>query len=730
MNVMGCSVVSVTSVRIKQTEQAKRRKDMFKSFSMELAGRTLTVEIGKVCAQANGAAFMRYGDTTVLSTATASEKPREGIDFFPLSVEFEEKMYAVGKIPGGFNKREGKASENAVLTSRVIDRPMRPLFPKDYRNDVTLNNMVMSVDPECRPEIVAMLGAAIATTISDIPFDGPCAMTQMGMIDGEFIVNPSQKQWDEGDLKLTVASTSQKVIMIEAGANEIPEDKMIKAIYKCHEVNQTLIAFINQIVAEVGKPKHEYTSCAIPEEMFAAIKELVPPEEMEEAVFTDEKQVREENINKITERLEEAFAENEEWLAILGEAIYQYEKKTVRKMILKDHKRPDGRAINEIRPLSAEVDLIPRVHGSAMFKRGQTQICDVVTLAPLSEVQKIDGLDENITEKRYMHQYNFPSYSVGETKVSRGPGRREIGHGALAERALIPVLPSVDEFPYAIRAVSETFESNGSTSMASTCASCMSLMAAGVPIKKMVAGISCGLVTGETDDDYLVLTDIQGLEDFFGDMDFKVTGTHDGITAIQMDIKIHGLTRPIVEEAIRRTREARLYIMDEVMSKAIAEPRKEVNVYAPKIEQIVIDPSKIGDVVGQKGKTINEIIDRTGVKIDINDDGAVSICGTDKAKIKEAIDMVKIITTDFEEGQILTGKVVSIKEFGAFLEFAPGKEGMVHISKIAKERINHVEDVLTLGDVVTVICLGKDKMGRISFSIKDVPADAGKSANA
>lgn len=703
---------------------------MFKSFSMELAGRTLTVEIGKVCAQANGAAFMRYGDTTVLSTATASEKPREGIDFFPLSVEFEEKMYAVGKIPGGFNKREGKASENAVLTSRVIDRPMRPLFPKDYRNDVTLNNMVMSVDPECRPEIVAMLGAAIATTISDIPFDGPCAMTQMGMIDGEFIVNPSQKQWDEGDLKLTVASTSQKVIMIEAGANEIPEDKMIEAIYKCHEVNQTLIAFINQIVAEVGKPKHEYTSCAIPEEMFAAIKELVPPEEMEEAVFTDEKQVREENINKITERLEEAFAENEEWLAILGEAIYQYEKKTVRKMILRDHKRPDGRAINEIRPLSAEVDLIPRVHGSAMFKRGQTQICDVVTLAPLSEVQKIDGLDENITEKRYMHQYNFPSYSVGETKVSRGPGRREIGHGALAERALIPVLPSVDEFPYAIRAVSETFESNGSTSMASTCASCMSLMAAGVPIKKMVAGISCGLVTGETDDDYLVLTDIQGLEDFFGDMDFKVTGTHDGITAIQMDIKIHGLTRPIVEEAIRRTREARLYIMDEVMSKAIAEPRKEVNVYAPKIEQIVIDPSKIGDVVGQKGKTINEIIDRTGVKIDINDDGAVSICGTDKAKIEEAIDMVKIITTDFEEGQILTGKVVSIKEFGAFLEFAPGKEGMVHISKIAKERINHVEDVLTLGDVVTVICLGKDKMGRISFSIKDVPADAGKSANA
>ena len=697
---------------------------MYKSYSMELAGRTLTVDIGRVCAQANGAALLKYGETTVLSTATASDKPRDGIDFFPLSVEFEEKMYAVGKIPGGFNKREGKASENSILTARVIDRPMRPLFPKDYRNDVTLNNMVMSVDPQCRPELVAMIGSALATTISDIPFDGPCAMTQMGMKDGEFIVNPSQKEWDEGDLKLTVASTATKVIMIEAGANEIPEAKMIEAIYKCHEFNQTIIAFMNKIREEIGKPKHEYTSCAIPEEMFAAMREIVTPEQMEEAVFTDEKQVREENIRQITEKFEEAFAENEEWLAVLGEAVYQYQKKTVRKMILKDHKRPDGRAIDQIRPLAAEVDLIPRVHGSAMFTRGQTQICDVVTLAPLSEVQKIDGLDENVTTKRYMHHYNFPSYSVGETKPSRGPGRREIGHGALAERALVPVLPSVDEFPYAIRAVSETFESNGSTSMASTCASCMSLMAAGVPIKKMVAGISCGLVTGDTDDDYLVLTDIQGLEDFFGDMDFKVTGTHDGITAIQMDIKIHGLTRPIVEEAIARTREARVYIMDEVMSKAIAEPRKEVNEWAPKIEQITIDPNKIGDVVGQKGKTINEIIARTGVKIDITDEGAVSVCGTDKAAIAKAIDMIKIITTDFAEGQILTGTVVSIKEFGAFLEFAPGKEGMVHISKIAKERINRVEDVLTLGDKVKVVCLGKDKMGRISFSIKDVPENA------
>ena len=693
---------------------------------MELAGRTLSVDVGRVGKQANGCAFMHYGDTTVLSTATASDKPREGIDFFPLSVEFEEKMYAVGKIPGGFNKREGKASENAVLTSRVIDRPMRPLFPKDYRNDVTLNNMVMSVDPECRPELVAMIGAAIATSISDIPFDGPCAMTQMGMVDGEFVVNPSQEQWKNGDLNLTVASTAEKVIMIEAGANEVPEDKMIEAIYKAHEINQTIIAFINQIVAEVGRPKHEYTSCAVPEELFAAIRELVPPAEMEEAVFTDEKQVREENIKNITEKLEEAFAENEEWLALLGEAIYQYEKKTVRKMILKDHKRPDGREITQIRPLAAEVDIIPRVHGSAMFTRGQTQICNVCTLAPLSEQQKIDGLDENEVSKRYMHHYNFPSYSVGETKPSRGPGRREIGHGALAERALIPVLPSEEDFPYAIRTVSETFESNGSTSMASTCASCMSLMAAGVPIKKMVAGISCGLVTGEVDEDYVLLTDIQGLEDFFGDMDFKVTGTTEGITAIQMDIKIHGLTRPMVEGAIARCREARLFIMDTCMKKAIAEPRPEVGPYAPKIISIQIDPEKIGDVVGQRGKTINEIIARTGVKIDITDDGNVSVCGTDPAMMEKAVEYVKTIVTDYQEGQIFQGIVVSIKEFGAFIEFAPGKEGMVHISKIAKGRINRVEDVLTLGDKVTVVCLGKDKMGRMSFSMKDVAQAAGR----
>ena len=693
---------------------------MYKKFEMELAGRTLRVDVGRVAKQANGAVLMHYGDTVVLSTATASDKPREGIDFFPLSVEYNEKLYAVGKIPGGFNKREGKASENAVLTCRVIDRPMRPLFPKDYRNDVTLENLVLSVEQDCSPELTAMLGSAIATAISDIPFDGPTASTQVGLVDGELVFNPTAEQKEKSDLALTVASTREKVIMIEAGANEVPEAKMLEAIFAAHEVNQKVIAFIDQIVAECGKPKHDYVSFAVPEELFEAIQKIVTPEEMEVAVFTDDKQTREENIRKITEKLEEAFADNEEWLAKLGEAVYQYQKKVVRKMILKDHKRPDGRAIEEIRPLAAEIDLIPRVHGSAMFTRGQTQICTITTLAPLSEAQKVDGLDESETSKRYMHHYNFPSYSVGETRPSRGPGRREIGHGALAERALVPVLPSEEEFPYAIRTVSETFESNGSTSHASVCASSMSLMAAGVPIKSAVAGISCGLVTGATDDDYLVLTDIQGLEDFFGDMDFKVAGTHKGITAIQMDIKIHGLTRPIIEEAIARTRKARVYILDEVMAKTIAEPRAQVGKYAPKIIQMNIDPAKIGEVVGQRGKTINAIIEKTGVKIDITDEGSVSICGVDADSMEQARKMIATIVTDFEAGMVLEGDVVSIKEFGAFIEFAPGKEGMVHISKIAKQRIDHVEDVLSIGDHVKVVCLGKDKMGRLSFSIKDV----------
>ena len=694
---------------------------MYKSYSMELCGRTLTVDVGRVAAQANGAAFMHYGDTVVLSTATASEEPRDGIDFFPLSVEYEEKMYAVGKIPGGFNKREGKASEHAILTSRVIDRPMRPLFPKDYRNDVTLNNMVMSVDLDCSPEITAMLGSAIATCISDIPFDGPTASTRVGMVDGELVFNPTSAQRAVSDLELTVASTRDKVIMIEAGANEIPEAKMIEAIFAAHEINQKIIAFIDTIVADCGKPKHSYQSYDVDAELWEDMTSFIPGPEMEEAVFTDEKQVREENIRVLKERLKERYEETHpEWIPMLGEALYKYQKKTVRKMILKDHKRPDGRAITQIRPLAAEIDMIPRAHGSAMFTRGQTQICDVVTLAPLSEAQKIDGLDENETSKRYMHQYNFPAYSVGETKVSRGPGRREIGHGALAERALVPVLPSPEEFPYAIRAVSETFESNGSTSQASICASCMALMAAGVPLKAMVAGISCGLVTGDTDDDYIVLTDIQGLEDFFGDMDFKVAGTHKGITAIQMDIKIHGLTRAIIEEAIARTREARFYIMDEVMSKAIAEPRQTVGKYAPKIEMMTIDPATIGDVVGKQGKVINRIIAETGVKIDITDDGNVSICGTDADMIAKAMKTIEIITSDFEEGQVLEGTVISIKDFGAFLEFAPGKEGMVHISKMSDKRVEKVEDVLSLGQVVKVVCLGKDKMGRFSFSMKDV----------
>ena len=691
---------------------------MYKSYSMELAGRMLTVDVDRVCAQSNGAVVMHYGDTTVLSTCTASEKPRDGIDFFPLSVEYEEKMYAVGKFPGGFKKREGRASDNAILTARVIDRPMRPLFPKDYRNDVLLNNTVLSVDQDASPELLAMLGSALATSISDVPFDGPCATTQVGMIAGEFILNPGNGEKAVSDLLLTVASTKEKVIMIEAGANELPEEKMIEAIYLAHETNQQIIGFFESIIAECGKEKHSYESSAIPEAVFEKMKSVVSPEEMEKAVFTDEKQERDANISALSERLVEAFQDDEEALAILPDAIYQYEKKTVRKMILKDHKRPDGRAIDQIRPLEAEVDLLPRVHGSAMFKRGQTQILNVTTLAPLSEVQKVEGMNEFETEKRYLHQYNFPGYSVGEAKASRGPGRREIGHGALAEKALIPVLPPVEEFPYAIRSVSETMESNGSTSMASTCASCMSLMAAGVPIRKPVAGISCGLVTGDSDDEYLVLTDIQGLEDFFGDMDFKVTGTRDGITAIQMDIKIHGLTRPIVEEAIKRAREARLFIMDGVMKDAIAEPRKELSPYAPKIITLQIETDKIGDVIGKQGKTITAIIEETGAKIDIDDNGMVSISGIDLAALERAKEIILSIVNDIEPGQILEGTVVRMMNFGAFVQLSPTKDGMVHISKLSDKRVNEVEDVVHIGDKVRVKVIEVDKMGRINLSMR------------
>ena len=691
---------------------------MYKSYSMELAGRMLTIDVDRVCAQSNGAVLMHYGDTTVLSTCTASEKPRDGIDFFPLSVEYEEKMYAVGKFPGGFKKREGRASDNAILTARVIDRPMRPLFPKDYRNDVLLNNTVLSVDQDASPELLAMLGSALATSISDVPFDGPCATTQVGMIAGEFILNPGNGEKAVSDLLLTVASTKEKVIMIEAGANELPEEKMIEAIYLAHETNQQIIGFFESIIAECGKEKHSYESSAIPEAVFEKMKSVVSPEEMEKAVFTDEKQERDANISALSERLVEAFQDDEEALAILPDAIYQYEKKTVRKMILKDHKRPDGRAINEIRPLESEVDVLQRVHGSAMFKRGQTQILNITTLAPLSEVQKVEGMNEFETEKRYLHQYNFPGYSVGEAKASRGPGRREIGHGALAEKALIPVLPPVEEFPYAIRSVSETMESNGSTSMASTCASCMSLMAAGVPIRKSVAGISCGLVTGESDDEYLVLTDIQGLEDFFGDMDFKVTGTRDGITAIQMDIKIHGLTRPIVEEAIKRAREARLFIMDGVMKDAIAEPRKELSPYAPKIITLQIETDKIGDVIGKQGKTITAIIEETGAKIDIDDSGMVSISGIDLAALERAKEIILSIVNDIEPGQILEGTVVRMMNFGAFVQLSPTKDGMVHISKLSDKRVNEVEDVVHIGDKVRVKVIEVDKMGRINLSMR------------
>lgn len=694
----------------------------FKSYSMELAGRTLTAEIGRVCAQANGAVLMHYGDTVVLSTATASKQPREGIDFFPLSVEYNERQYAVGKIPGGFMKREGKPSENAILTDRVIDRPMRPLFPKDYRNDVTLENLVMSVDPDCSPELTAMLGTALAVTISDIPFDGPCAMTQVGLVDGKFVFNPTNAEKKNSELQLTVASTSEKVIMIEAGAKEVPEQVMIDAIFEADKVNKQLIEFFAKIRAEIGKEKHSYASAAIPEELFAAIREVIPQEEMEIAVFNDDKQSRDAAVDKLTERCKEAFAENEEWIKLIPDAMYQYEKKTVRKMILKDHKRPDGRQITEIRPLAAEIDLLPRVHGSAMFTRGQTQILDVCTLAPLSEVQKIDGLDVEVKNKRYMHQYNFPSYSVGETRVSRGPGRREIGHGALAEKALLPMIPSEEEFPYAIRCVSETMESNGSTSQASVCASSLALMAAGVPIARPVAGISCGLVTGDTDDDYLVLTDIQGLEDFFGDMDFKVAGTEKGITAIQMDIKIHGLTRPIIEEAIAKTREARMYILNQIMNPVISEARPDVSQYAPKIVQIKIDPKKIGDVVGKQGKTINKIIDEFGVTIDIEEDGSVNVAGLDREQIDKAVQTIKNIVTEIEEGQIFTGKVVRILEFGAFVNLTPNKDGMVHISKLADRRVNKVEDVVNIGDEVTVKVIKVDPVkDRIDLTLR--PSD-------
>ena len=698
---------------------------MSKIYKTELAGRELSVEIGKVAELANGECIVRYGDTMVLVTAVASEKPRAGIDFFPLSIDYEEKMYSVGKIPGGFTKREGRPSEKAILTARVIDRPIRPLFPKDYRNDVCINALVMCVEQDNSPEICAMLGSSIALSISDIPFAGPTASVSVGMIDGEYIINPTVEQREKSRMNLTVSSTKEKVMMIEAGADEVTDEEMFEAIMFGHRQNVELCKFIDTIVADLGKEKHSYEEHVVDHDFYDAIKELIGDSRMEEAVFTDLKQLRDERIseikNEVNEKLFEKFGnEDEEAFAVAtDEAIYKYEKETVRRMILRDHKRPDGRALDQIRPLSAEVDILPRTHGSALFKRGQTQVLTVTTIGSVADAQKLDGLDTSVTQKRYMHQYNFPGYSVGEAKPSRSPGRREIGHGALAERALLPVIPSEEEFPYALRLVSEVLSSNGSTSQASVCGSTLSLMAAGVPIKKPVAGISCGLVTGETDDDFILLTDIQGIEDFFGDMDFKVAGTKDGITAIQMDMKIQGLTPAIIKGAIENTHKARNYILDEVMLKAIPEPRKQLSAYAPKIEFVQIDPDKMADVIGSKGKVINRILEESGVdKIDTEDGGKIYISSPNEEAIKKAAEMIDLIVNDPIVGKDYTGRVTRIMTFGAFVELAPGKEGLCHISKLANERVNKVEDVVKEGDVITVKVTEIDNQGRINLSRK------------
>ncbi len=696
---------------------------MVKEFTMELAGRTLRAVIGKVAEQANGAVLLYYGDTVVLSTATASEKPREGIDFFPLSVDYEERLYAVGKIPGSFVKREGRPTENAILTARCIDRPMRPLFPKDYRNDVSLVNTVLCVDQDCSPEILAMVGSSIAVSISDIPFAGPVGAVSVGLVDGELVINPTSAQREVSELNLTVASTREKVVMIEAGAKEVPEAKVLEAIFYGDEVNKQIVEFIDKIVAECGKPKHAYEEQVVPEKVMTALKQVISQERMEEAVFTDVKQVREENIAKLTAEFEayiETLPEEEQevFKANVADAVYQYEKKTVRKMIKEDHKRPDGRGMEEIRPLSAEIDVLPRTHGSGLFRRGQTQVLTVATLGAISEQQKLDGLDELEETKRYIHHYNFPSYSVGETKPSRGPGRREIGHGALAERALLPVIPDEETFPYAIRLVSEVLSSNGSTSQGSICASTLALMAAGVPISAPVAGISCGLVTGDTDDDFVLLTDIQGLEDFFGDMDFKVAGTFKGITAIQMDIKVKGLTKAIIEGAIARTRTAREYILNEILLPCISQPRESVSEYAPKIYQTKINPEKIGEVVGPKGKMINKIIEETGTKIDIEDDGHVYVFGADEEMSKKAIQIIETIAKDIEMDEVYNAKVVRLATFGAFVELLPGKDALLHISEISYERIEKVEDVLKIGDEIMVKVIGIDDQGKVKVSRK------------
>jgi len=702
---------------------------MYKTYEMELAGRKLKVEIGRVAELANGAALMYYGDTVVLVTATASQKPRQGIDFFPLSIDYEERLYSVGKIPGGFIKREGRPTERAVLTSRLIDRPIRPLFPDDYRNDVAVVATVLSVDQDCSPEIAAMLGSSIALSISDIPFSGPTAATSVGKVDGKLVLNPTAEQREKSDLSLTVASTKHKVIMIEAGANEISDDEMFEAIMLAHEENVKIVSFIEGIVAEVGLPKHTYEEHKVPAALYDQIRAFITDKRMEEAVFTDDKQVRDERVREITDevnaQLLPSFTEEEqaEYGPYIGDAIYKMEKLTVRRMILEDHKRPDGRRLDEIRRLSSEVDILPRTHGSALFQRGQTQVLTITTLGSMGEVQRLDGLDVQEESKRYMHHYNFPSYSVGETRPSRGPGRREIGHGALAERALLPVIPSEEEFPYAIRLVSEVLSSNGSTSQGSVCASTMSLMAAGVPIKRPVAGISVGLVTDKDKgtDHYVLLTDIQGLEDFFGDMDFKVAGTEKGITAIQMDIKINGLTPEIIRQSLANTHTARDYILNEVMLKAIPEPRPEISEYAPKIAMVTIDVDKIADVIGPRGKIIKRIIEESGVdKIDTEDDGRIFIASADSNKVRKAVDIINAIVKVPDIGSVYTGKVTRLMTFGAFVEIAPEKEGLVHISQLAHERVKKVEDVVNVGDMVTVKVIEIDDQGRINLSRKAV----------
>lgn len=700
---------------------------MYRTYSMELAGRKLSVEIGRVAEQANGAALVYYGDTVVLVTATASDKPRDGIDFFPLSIDYEERLYSVGKIPGGFIKREGRPSEKAILTSRCIDRPLRPLFPKDYRNDVAIIATVMSVDQDCSPEIAAMIGSSIALIISDIPFTDTMSSVSIGYCDGELVVNPTAAQRDISKLNLTVSSTKDKVMMIEAGADEIPDDLMLEAIKLAHKVNGEVIDFINQIHEKEWKPLQEYTEHVIPDEVYKLVSEYITDAAMETAVYKELKQDRDLAIKEITEKVNEDLTdaiavlvdEDTDIPALIDETIYKFEKMTVRRMILREHKRPDGRGLEEIRPLSAEVDILPRTHGSALFKRGQTQALTVTTLGAMSEIQRLDGLDTSEVSKRYIHHYNMPGYSTGEAKTSRGPGRREIGHGALAEKALLPVIPSEEEFPYAIRLVSDILSSNGSTSQASICGSTLSLMAAGVPIKKPVAGISVGLVTGDNDDDYVMLTDIQGLEDFFGDMDFKVAGTKDGITAIQMDMKIHGLTFKIIEDAIAQTHRARNYIIDEVMLKAIAEPRKELSPYAPKMATMTIDVDKIAEVIGARGKVIKKIIEESQCEIDTEDDGRIFIKGTDMDNIQKAMDMINLIVLDPEPGKTYNGTITRLMTFGAFVEIAPGKEGLIHISKLAVKRTAKVEDVVNVGDKVRVKLLEIDDHGRLNFSIKD-----------